>query len=387
MPQHNYRIFISAGEASGDLHGANLLTELNKISTVSATAMGSQKLAQAGAKLIVDSSQLAVIGLVEVLTKYMHIKSALNTIKRHLVQHPPDLIILIDYAEFNLKLAEFAKKQGIKVMFYISPQVWAWRSKRIQKIGKIIDAMAVVFPFEVELYQKNNIPVRYVGHPLANKVRPEMSAPTAIKNFNLTHAQQIITLLPGSRNSEVKRNFPIMLKTAKLIKQQLPHAAFLVPIAHGIDGKKMHQLSVKYGINDSMRFSKERAYSAINCADAAIVASGTATLETALLLTPFSIVYVVNPVTFQIFKRLIEIDLIGLANIVAKRQVAPEFVQDKAQAKMIAQECIRQINDADYRNKIIEDLKIVAKNLKSEQSTGSIKVAQMALDMLHGKAI
>ena len=211
---------ICAGEASGDLHAANLIKVLRKQQpNLSVSAMGAEKLKAAGAEILVDCRDLAVVGIIEVLKQWREIQAALQCMKDALDNNPPDLLILVDYVEFNLKLAQYAKNKGIKVLFYVSPQVWAWRSGRVLKIGKAIDMMAVLFPFETDIYEKHNIPVRFVGHPLADEVHPKMSKAAAQKTFGLNPNLKTVALLPGSRKNEIEHILPIILIVPVLSKK------------------------------------------------------------------------------------------------------------------------------------------------------------------------
>lgn len=383
----DYSVFISAGEPSGDLHAANLIRALRSKITPSdklrVRAMGGEKLTAANAEIIVDCAELAVIGIIEVLKNWSQIQAALKTLKQNLENDPPDLLILVDYVEFNLKLAAHAKSLGIKVLFYVSPQVWAWRSHRVKKIGQAIDAMAVIFPFETQIYEDNHIPVRYVGHPLADEVHPNMSKTEAKKAFGVDVDQLLVALLPGSRQSEVNRILPIMLKAAEQVKRALPNVQFIAPIAPSLPESLIDALLEDSSI-ELIRVSGQ-SYDVLNCANSAMVASGTATLETALLEIPMSIVYKVNALSYQIFKRLIEVEHIGLANIVAGKRIVPEFIQHEAQPELIAAEVVRQINHPNHRDQIIRDLKEV--KLRLGTGGGSANVAQMALDMMQGKEI
>lgn len=377
------KILISAGEASGDLHGSRLASELFKLAPDSEIlAMGSSKLRAAGAKILIDCQDIAVVGLFEVLRHYGKIKAALKLLQHTIDTAQIDLLILVDYVEFNLKLAAYAKARGVKVLFYISPQVWAWRSGRVPKIGAAIDHIAVIFPFETKIYQQHNIPVSYVGHPLAGNVRASMPQSRALELFGLNPHIPVVALLPGSRSFEVQTLLPIMLESAKLLAKR-HQLQFVLALAPTIDKASVAPIIHECKQLD-IKIIQEQTYDVLNCAKAAMVASGTATLEVALSNVPMCVLYKTNPISYAIFKRLIEIDDICLVNIISQRRVVPEFVQHEAKPSNIAQEVERQLLDLAYRQTMIAALFRVRKLLGN--GGGSQKVAQLALAMLNDNA-
>lgn len=378
------KVMICAGEASGDLHAANLIHELRQLEPALAVeAMGSDKLREAGADILVDCRDLAVVGLVEVIKHWKEIQAALELLKQRLHENRPDLLILVDYVEFNLKLAKAAKDMGIKVMFYVSPQVWAWRAGRVPKIGQAIDMMAVIFPFETEIYEQHNIPVRFVGHPLAEEVHPTMDKAQALQSFALSDKKKTVALLPGSRKSEIGRILPIMLESAKLVRDTLGDSVqFVLPVAPTLSSEDLQPLLSNSVV--PVQLVKGQSHDVVNVADAAMVASGTATLEVALLGTPMSIVYRVSKLSYTIMSRMIQVEHIGLANIVAGERVVPEFIQDYANPWLIAEEVVRQLTDSHYAAVMCSKLGTVKEKLGS--GGGSRAVATLAWEMLEGKA-
>lgn len=373
---------ICAGEASGDLHAANLVKALRKKQPdLSVSAMGAEQLKSAGAEILVDCRDLAVIGIVEVLKQWSDIQAALQCLKEAIDKNPPDLLILVDYVEFNLKLAKYAKDKGVKVLFYVSPQVWAWRSGRVPKIGKAIDMMAVLFPFETAIYQQHNVPVRFVGHPLADEVHPTMDKAAAQQAFYLDPALKTVALLPGSRKGEVERILPTLLDSARLIKQSLQKVQFVLPIAPTLTREFVRGFVDLAGVE--VNLIDGQSYDVINASDAVMVASGTATLEVALLETPMSIVYKVNPLSYSILSRMIKVEHIGLANIVAGKAVAPEFIQHYAEPHIIAAEVVKQLEDQPYRQNMIGELQKI--KAKLGEGGGSSKIAELAQEMLQGQ--
>ncbi|NRA40959.1 MAG: lipid-A-disaccharide synthase, partial [Pseudomonadales bacterium] len=232
-------IVISAGEASGDLHAANMLAAMQqKQASLDVYAMGGDKLRSAGAEVVIDCSELAVIGLIEVLKNYRKIKAALEQMKQLVRDKRPDLVILVDYQEFNMQLAEYAKSIGIKTLFYIGPQVWAWRPHRVHKMRQRIDMMAVLFPFEVDFYTQAKVPVRFVGNPLVDEVQPSADKAALLSRFALDQKaanKQLVALFPGSRKSEIKRLLPTQIAAAKLIASQRSDVHFVLAVASTLD--------------------------------------------------------------------------------------------------------------------------------------------------------
>lgn len=375
----NKTVMMVAGEASGDLHGAEIARKLQAADpAIDCLGMGSHRMQAAGVELLVDSENIAVVGLIEVLKHWTDIKAALRTLERHIEKHPPDLLLLIDYQEFNLRLAQSAKALGVRVLFYVSPQVWAWREGRIRKFADRIDMMAVIFPFEVPYYEKAGIPVRYVGHPLTRRVRTGRDRGAARRHFGLDENRPLAALLPGSRRSEIKRILPILIETARLVRERNPQVQFLAAAANPHARQTIETMLDAHGV--PMTVTDTDFYDAVGASDAAMVASGTATLEVALLQIPMTIVYRIAPLSYAILKRLIRIDNVGLANIVAGTPVAPEFIQGAAQPRAIAAEITRLLDDPAYREQTVSRLDIVRQRLG--ETDGLQGIADLTLEML-----
>ena len=374
-------VMLVAGEASGDKHGGEIAKKLIEYDeSIRCIGMGGKAMRNAGVELLVDSRNIAVVGLFEVLTHWGDIQKALKTLKQALKKNPPDLLVLIDYQEFNLKLAEFAKSLHTRVLFYVSPQVWAWRQGRVKKIGKAIDMMAVIFPFEAAFYEKHNVPVRYVGHPLADKVKPSLTKQQAIEQFQLDPCKKSIALLPGSRRSEIIRILPILIESANIIRRSLENVQFVLPVAPSLDIEFL-QMELEKAKLLGLTLIEGHTYDAVAHSDAVIVASGTATLEVALLGTPMAIVYRVSGLSYAVFKRLLKVKHVGLANIVAEREVAKEFIQDNARPEDIAAEIVKQLSDSEYQAAIREQLKIVTHKLGAND--GIQGVSDLVIEMLN----
>jgi len=378
-PPNRPLIMVSAGEASGDQHAAHALKELKKRGVdFDAFGMGAGDLAEIGVDIKVDCRELAVIGLVEVLKNLPALYKRLFYLVEQIKQRKPDLIVLVDYPEFNLKLAWWVRKLNIPILFYISPQVWAWRSKRVHKIGKRIDHMAVIFPFEVPFYTNANIPVTYVGHPLIDSAVCEWDQSTAREKLSLPATNQLVALVPGSRNGELHRNLPVMLGAAKQLLQQRPNTEFVIPCAPTLEKTDIETMVQDSGL--TITLIDGQICPVLRSADAAVTASGTATLETALMGTPMAIMYRVNELTYKIMSRMIQIDDIGLVNIVATRRVVQEFVQDDATPEAIAEEMNKILTDEPYRAQMKKDLLMVQETMGDGGASG--KVATLIQQML-----
>ena len=373
-------IILVAGEASGDLHAANLVKALCKLHTgVRCYGMGAGNMRAAGVEILVDSSRLAVVGITEVLTHYREIKAALQVLQEIIRTRRPDLLILIDYPDFNLRFAATAKRAGVKVLYYVSPQVWAWRPGRIKKIGQLVDMMAVVFAFEVPFYERANVPVRFVGHPLVDEARPSMMHAQAVAHFGLKLDAKIIGLFPGSRWSEINRLMPVIVESSKLLRARFPDAQFILPIAPGLDRSSVDAY-LESTVPPVVLVEDTSIYDVIQVCDAIITASGTATLQIALMATPMAIIYRVSRLSYWIARHLVTVKHIGLANIVARQRVVREFIQDDVRPQAIADEIERLLTDEAYAEAMRRDMAGIRAALG--EPGGSQKAAQVAVDML-----
>ncbi|MBI5970120.1 MAG: lipid-A-disaccharide synthase [Deltaproteobacteria bacterium] len=346
-------IFIIGGEESGDMHGASLIGELKKlIPGLTVRGMGGGKMREAGLDGI-DSKEVSVVGIAEVAEKLPKLYGVFNKLKRGLAQWRPDAVVLIDFPDFNLQFAKEAKRLGIPVVYYISPQVWAWRKGRIKTIARLVNKMLVVFPFEEKIYRDAGVDVEYVGHPLVDAAACDSSVAAARRDMGAPEGVSVISLLPGSRTAEVRRLFPEMLKAAALIEKDMDgKTVFLTPSARGINDELLDGFIKKSGV--AVRIVRGKFYETLRASNAAIVASGTATLETALIGTPMVIVYKISRLSYAIGQMLVnpELKYIGLPNIVAGRPVVPEFVQKDIDPVNIAGAIIGIIKNAAIRDKM-----------------------------------
>ncbi|WAR43471.1 lipid-A-disaccharide synthase [Methylomonas rapida] len=377
IPQ--YTVLFSAGESSGDQHAAHMFQDMQKLCPeIRGMGMGGAKMRQAGIDIRFDSSGIGVIGLVEVLKHYAEIRQALQLMKAILANEKPDLLVCVDYKEFNLKLAQFAKKQGVKVLFYVSPQVWAWRPGRVKTYGKAIDMMAVIFPFETAYYEAENVPVRYVGHPSVDKVHPLRGKQEDFALFGLEPGRPVVGLLPGSRANEIKRMLPAMLEAAGELARSHPDVQFVLPQADSVSDEILQ--SHLQGFDVAINVVKHQAYDVIQCCDAIMTTSGTASLEIALLQVPMVIAYRLSPLTYWLGKQLVKIPFIGLPNIIAGKAIVKELIQDAVTAENLAAEIERLLYAASYRETVINELRRVKRLLG--EGGGSKNMADLALEML-----
>lgn len=333
------RIVIVAGEASGDLHGSNLVRAMRNINPrLSFTGIGGNKLREAGVELISHCSEMGVVGLTEVGSKLKHILGVFFRIKAIIRESKPDLVILIDYPDFNIPLAKTAARAGVPVLYYISPQVWAWRKSRIRTLKNIVRKMAVILPFEPAVYREYGMDVDFVGHPLLDIINDGIKpAPRELAGFR-------IGLLPGSREGEIRTILPVMLESAEILGRKISGpVSFFLPLAETIDQSTVEEYLKKSHLK--IEVIREGIYSQIKAADVVIVASGTATLETALLGTPMVVLYRVSPLTYFAGKCLINIKCISLVNIIAGRIIVPELIQNNMNPQKIAFEVSSIIED------------------------------------------
>ncbi|MEO6549705.1 MAG: lipid-A-disaccharide synthase [Ferruginibacter sp.] len=359
------KYYIIAGEASGDLHGSNLVKELKKLDTAADfRCWGGDKMEEAGATLVKHYRELAFMGFVEVIKNLRTIFRNISFCKQDINRYQPDVLILIDYPGFNLRIAEWARQQHLKVVFYISPQVWAWKESRVKGIKRNVNKMLVILPFETGFYNKWNFEVEYVGHPLVQ----------VINEFQAEHAQnesddnQVIALLPGSRKQEILKKLPIMLK----VVNDFPAYHFIVAKAPGIDPAFYDQLLAPY---KNVSAVINQTYPLLNKSKAALVTSGTATLETALFGVPEVVCYKGNPISFQIAKQLIKIKYICLVNLILDKEVVKELIQDELTAENITIELKKLLYDPVKKGQLKHDYNDL-KNLLSRGGNASENAAK-----------
>ncbi len=375
----NKKVMIIAGEASGDHHAARLVEELHRINPdINFRGIGGEQMRAAGVETLVDTAEMAVMGLVEVLANYRFLKGVLERMRDELRNNRPDLLILVDYPGFNLRLAETAKEHGIKVLYYISPQVWAWKKKRVFKIKKLVDMMAVVFPFEIACYDKVGVPVEFVGHPLVDEVKSAYTRDEILTELGLDPARPVLGLFPGSRRGEVSRLLPILLQSAKRIKAEIPDIQFLMPRASTLPVELLQQAVDESGLE--IRLVSGRPYDVMRGCDTIISASGTATLEIGLMQIPLVVTYKLAAFSYFVFSRLVKLDHIALCNIVAGERIAPELIQKEATVENITREALTLLQDQQRADAMRERMGTI--RLKLGASGASEKIARLTLKML-----
>ena len=326
---------LVSGEASGDHYAAQLIEELrSRHPEWTYSGMGGEASRQAGIELAVDSTELAVVGLVEVLRHYREIRRALKTLKDQIRKQRPTLLILIDYPEFNLRLARFAHRHGVPVLFYISPQIWAWRAWRVHEIRRHVDHMAVVFPFERDFYEAHDVPVTYVGHPLRGQTNPTQSADAIRERWELDAQRPVVGLFPGSRRSELAHLMPVCAGTVRLLRDHPTKPQFALAMAPGL---KRDDYAPWLADLPEVTCLQEPIYDAMQVCDMAVAASGTVTLQLALMRVPFCMIYRLAPLSYALARMLVRIKRYCLANIVADENLAVELIQGQANPSRVSE--------------------------------------------------
>jgi len=373
------RVMIVAGEASGDIYGADLVREAHKLDPdLHFFGIGGRRMHEAGVQTLVDSADMAVVGVVEVIKHFDVISAAFLKLKNILREDPPALLILIDYPGFNLRLAKVARRAGIKVLYYISPQIWAWRQGRLKKIARLVDHMAVILPFEAAFYERAGVPVTFVGHPMLDMVQVSMDREQAAASFGLDPSRKIVGLFPGSRNNEIERLLPVIIASAKLLEKRFPGIQFVVPVASTLSRDDLEPQILAAGIQ--VTFTQDRIHDLIRACDAVISVSGTVTLKIALIGTPMVIIYKLALLTYMLAKRLVKIEHIGLCNIVAGETVVKELIQQDATPAKIAEEIEIILGNVQYADGIRQKLSAVRSQLK--RGGASANVARLAISVM-----
>jgi lipid-A-disaccharide synthase len=339
------RIYMIAGEASGDLHGSNLINALLKEDeNLSIRCWGGDLMRDAGGEVVKHIKDLAFMGFLEVLLNIRAILKNMSACKKDILEFKPDVLVLIDYPGFNLRIAEWAHKNGVKVCYYISPQVWAWKQSRVHKIKRFVDHMYVILPFEKAFYEKFNYSVEYVGHPLLDELKNFQPSEDFIRKLNISSDKPVIALLPGSRRQEVSVKLPIMLEAVK----SLTNYRIIVAGSTALEEAFYQTLT---GKNTEIYFG--HTYDLLSVAEAALVTSGTATLETALLRIPEVVCYKGSPISYHIARRLIKIRFISLVNLIMDREVVTELIQSECNAERLREELLKVLKGGPNREAML----------------------------------
>lgn len=373
------RIMIIAGEASGDLHGASLARELSALdSTLELSGIGGTEMTASGVKLLYDISSLAVMGIIEVLTRLRDIRAAMNILEERFRSAKPDLLVLIDYPGFNLELARRAKKYQIPVLYYISPKIWAWREGRIERIKKYVDRMAVILPFEKRFYQGHGVEVDFVGNPLLDQVKTSLSSGQFRDQHGIASGAKVVGIMPGSRKQEIAKLLPLFLQAAIKLKNEIGNCVFLLPLATTLSAEELEKHAVGYDLD--IRIIKEQRYEAMAACDAAMAASGTLTMELALLNVPMVVCYKVSGISYFLAKSFIKVKYASLVNLVAEKEVVPELLQYEATSENIYSRILPLLTSEAARNDMQQDLALVCEKLG--EPGASKRAAELAIRMI-----
>lgn len=390
---HPPKILVVAGEASGDEHAARLAAAIREVRPQAQFfGVGGEALAAQGVRILTPASELAVMGLMEVVDRLPAVWRALTRLGRALKTERPDLAVLVDFPDFNFWVARLARYWRVPVMYYISPQVWAWRTYRVKTIARLVDRMVVIFPFEADFYRARGVAVHYVGHPFRETLPPLADRHTFLSQRGLDPERLTIALLPGSRGSEIERHLPNILEAAALVHQAMPQCQFLLPLASTAPAGLVEEIIEKiWGRAGDLLSSGPRlkiiygqAYQALGAAHLAVVASGTATVEAALAGTPTVVVYRVSPLTYAVGRRLIRVEHVGMANLLAGERLFPELIQEDFTPARLAQEVVSLIRDAPRLAALRQGLATVIRRLGGPGA--SRRAAEVALELMSSRA-
>lgn len=356
-------IFICAGEPSGDLIGSLLAKELKRIRPEARLAgIGGDNMEEAGVDVQFNIVRdLAIIGIVEVITNSGQILRLMRDTKKYLREKRPDILVVIDYPGFNLRMAGFAHGLGIKVIYYVIPQIWAWHRSRIKKIREYVDRAIPILPFEEKFLRDEGVEAKYIGHPLLDIMKLTMDRDEVFRRFEFDPKKKLVALLPGSRKGEVEKLFPVMLEAAEKIEQAYPDVQFVLPKASTLPQEQIDRILSNYSVD--VKVVEAFRYNVRAATDFAIVASGTATLETGILGCPMLIVYKIAYPTWLIGKMIVKVPYIGLINIVAGDLVAQELLQDQCTAENVANQCVRILSDPEEVERIKYQLGVIKEKL------------------------
>jgi lipid-A-disaccharide synthase len=375
------RLLISCGEPSGDLYAAELVRQLKvRFPGLDSFGVGGDRLAGQGTRLFAHIGDLAVVGILEVLRHIPRIRAILRQAVDALDRERPDAAVLIDYPDFNLRLAAQLKRRGIPVLYYVSPQVWAWKRGRLRTIRETVSRMLVIFPFEEALYRTEGIPVAHVGHPLVDLVKPPPDRDVFLSDLGLDPKRPVVALLPGSRRPELTNNLPPLLDSVARIAVARPDAQFLLAVAPLLDAAAVEARCAGLPI----RCVRGQSHAVLAAADLAIVASGTVTVETALLGTPMVVVYRVAPLTYALGRPFIRVPHFAMVNLIAERRVVPELMQADFTAESVTAEALSLLSDGGRVRRMRDDLADVVRRLGEPGATA--RVASIVGDLLAERA-
>jgi lipid-A-disaccharide synthase len=379
-------IFISAGEASGEHYGALLIDALQKLlatngQTASFFGMGGERMAEAGLECVVRSEEMAVMGLTEVVRHLPRIWREYRKLKKAIRDRRPSVAVLIDFPEIHFRLAEELHRLGVPVIYFVSPQLWAWKKKRIRLVKKYIDKMLVIFPFEEAFYREHGVEAEFVGHPLADQPAQSVSREQFAAENGLNPANTWVGLLPGSRPREIRDHLPTILRAAQELSHSLEFVIPLAPMLKAAQREDVLRLVQKHGEDLQISLVND-ARATLFHARASVVASGTATVEAALTGNPFVVVYRVSALTYAIAKRVVKVPHVAMANLIAGKRIVPELIQSDFTAEKIVQEIEPLLPDGPPRQSMMEELARIRGLLAKQSESGAIdRVAAVTLEM------
>lgn len=375
------RVMIIAGETSGDNHGSRLVREMAlKDPDLEFSGIGGIRMKQAGVEIITDASALSVVGITEVFSSLPAVMREASRFKREMLLRAPHLLILIDFPDFNLHMAKFAKKHDVPVLYYISPQVWAWRRGRVRSIKKYVDRMAVILPFEEGFYNEHGVSATFVGHPLLDHYADTRDGDNAQGYEETERENTVLGLLPGSRRSEISRNLPVMLAAARRLADSNEEIRFVVSMAPGIDRQWLENFVGPYQDLIDIEIQPGGIQEVLRGCTLVVAASGTVTLEAAIFGVPMVIMYRVSKLSYMLGRMLVNVDHIGLANIIAGERVVPELIQEQAGPAEIAGTVSHLLSDPSALSDLRRRLRSVRAMLG--KSGASAKTADIALSMI-----
>ena len=350
------RIMISAGEASGDRLGAGLARALRDLQPgVELIGMGGGQMAEAGVRRVQDAAAVAVVGFSEVIAHLPEIRAAMGRLEQVLERERPDVLVPIDFPDFNVRLAARAARAGVPVVYFVSPQVWAWRRRRVRSIRRLVRRMLVLFPFETEFYEQAGVPVTFVGHPLGERRPPAASREELASRLALDPQRRTLALVPGSRRVEVARLLPVMLAAAKILEEDRGDLQFVVPVAPGLALTEILEPLERHG-SEHVRAHSGDFPDLLTLCEAGVVASGTASLEAAVSGLPIVVVYRISAVSHAIARVLVRVDHVAMPNLVAGRRVVPELIQRQCTPERVAAELARYLDDPGHAARVRGEL-------------------------------
>ncbi len=368
------RVMMIAGEASGDMHAAGVVRELKRQNpSIEIFGMGGEQMGREGMDLTVHMSHMAFMGFVEVVRHLRTILRVQRALEQQMDRRPPDVVLLVDYPGFNLRFAQAAQQRGIPVLYYISPQVWAWHRSRVKKMKRLVNKMHVIFPFEEEIYAAEGILVQFVGHPLVERLTVQTTKEEFLRRHGLSPDKKLLGMFPGSRAQEIDRILPTMIRSAEILRSMMN-----VQVAIGVAPNLGREaLSASVPASSGIHLIENATYDLMLHADAAIVTSGTATLEAGFFGTPMAVVYKTSPVTYAIGRMLVDVRHIGLVNIVAGRGIVPELIQHECTPERLVATMTPLLTNAAVASAMRQSLSVVRERLGS--GGASAKVAASIL--------